>query len=377
VTRLRVGVIGCGRIAQIMHLPYLRQLSELYEVSALCDASRTVLHAVGEAYGVARRFLDYRELLETELDAVLILTPGSHAPPALAALQAGLHVFVEKPMCFTLREADEMIAAAASGRTLMVGYMKRYDPGYRYAQAALSELGELRYIQINTLHPVEEPFQEIQPLALGDDIPPQAVAAMNAEKSRLAVEAIGPVADSLQAVYTDVVLGSLVHDVNALRGLVGEPQVVEFTSIWPPGERLPIITTMLRHRESLRSVFTWAYLPDYHDYFEEIALMGAAGRIRIQFPSPYLRNFPTPVVVERMEGGATAKRRVVASYAEAFREELVHFHTCATRGQTPLTDARDARRDIEILQQVVGACSPAGLGGEAKAGRVRQPAAGA
>ncbi|MGH2626791.1 MAG: Gfo/Idh/MocA family protein [Anaerolineales bacterium] len=369
MARLRVGVIGCGAIAQIMHLPHLRQLGELFEIHSLCDASVRVLNAVGEAYGVDRRYTAYEDLLSQGLDAVLVLTSGSHAAAALAALRAGAHVLVEKPMCFTLREADEMIAAAGrSRRTLMVGYMKRYDPGYRYAQAALPQLGEVKYIQINTLHPVETPFLEIHGLVRDGDIPEAAWAQMAADKRRLAEEALGPVSETVQCIYTDVMLGSLVHDVNALRGLVGEPEAVEFTGVWPEGERLPVITTVLRHGHALRTVYTWAYLPDLHDYFEEIALMGDGGRIRIQFPSPYLRHFPTPVVVESMEGGAAVKRHATASYAESFKEELLHFHACATGGKAPLTDGVDARRDIEVLQQVVAAWKPAGLGGEA-AGR--------
>jgi len=368
MARLRVGVIGCGTIAQIMHLPYLRQLNDLYEISALCDVSPQVLEAMGEYYGVERRYTDYRELLMLDLDAVLLLIPGSHAPEALAALRSGKHVLVEKPMCFTLAEADQLIEAAeSSGRTLMVGYMKRYDPGYRHAQASLPKLGEVRYIQINTLHPAEAPYLNVHRLVRGGDVPAETLKRMASEKDRLASEAIGPVSPTVKQIYTDVLLGSLVHDINALRGLVGEPQAVEYTAIWPAEEVLPVIATVLRLRDQLRAAFIWAYLPDYQDYFEEIALMSPAGRIRIQFPSPYLRHFPTPVIVEEMREGAPVTQRFTASYAEAFKEELLHFHGCVTTGKRPLTDARDARKDIAILQQILAAANPPGLGGEAKA----------
>ena len=365
--RLRVGVIGCGTIAQIMHLPYLRQLSDLYEISALCDVSPQVLDAMGEYYGVERRYTDYHELLMLDLDAVLLLTSGSHAPPALAALKSGKHVLVEKPLCFTLAEADQLIEAAeASRRTLMVGYMKRYDPGYRHARSLLPSLGELRYIQINVLHPAEAPYLNVHRLVRTGDVPAETLERLATEKDRLATEAIGPVSQTMKQIYTDVLLGSLVHDINALRGLVGEPQAVEYTAIWPADEALPVIATILRVRDQLRAAFVWAYLPDYQDYFEEIALMGASGRIRIQFPSPYLRHFPTPLVIEGMQDGAAVKQHATVSYAEAFKEELLHFHRCVMSGERPLTDANEARKDIEILQQILAALNPPGLGGEAK-----------
>jgi len=365
---MRVGVIGCGAIAQMMHLPYLRQLSDRYQIAALCDLSPGLVEAMGEYYHVARRYTDYHDLIAAEVEAVIILTGGSHAPPALAALRAGKHVLVEKPMCFTLREADEMIAAAeASGRTLMVAYMKRYDPGYRYAQQALPALGDLRYIQINTLHPSEDDYQGVHRIVRTNDLPRETLERLAAETRALVVEAIGQTPPVVGSIYTDVILGSLVHDVNALRGLVGDPEAVAFTDIWPSGEKLPCVTTILRHASGLRTVCTWAYLHDLRNYFEEIALMSAKGRMRLQFPSPYLRHFPTPVVVEQMEDGAAFEKRVTVSYAEAFKEELIHFHECVTQGRKPLTDAYDARRDIEILQQVVAAFNPPGLGGEAAA----------
>jgi predicted dehydrogenase len=159
--RLRVGVIGCGMIAQVMHLPYLQSLPEEFEIAAICDLSPGLLKHIGDQYGIARerRFTDYRALVGSDVDAVFVLVNGSHAPQALAAAAAGKHVFMEKPLCFTLREADELAAAVRrSGVTLMVGYMKRFDPGYRYGRQLVQAMDDIRYIQINTLHPSEDQY---------------------------------------------------------------------------------------------------------------------------------------------------------------------------------------------------------------------------
>ncbi len=127
----------CGAIAQIQHLPHLKALRDDFEITALSDISGKLLAAIGSEFGVPRdrQYLDYRELVESELDAVIVCSSGSHAGPSIAAARAGKHVLVEKPMCTTVREAQEMVAAAdATGVVLMVAYMKQYEPAYKYAR---------------------------------------------------------------------------------------------------------------------------------------------------------------------------------------------------------------------------------------------------
>jgi predicted dehydrogenase len=94
---LRVGIIGYGEIAQIMHLPYLAEL---------CDLSPTVVNATGERYGVHNRYSDYHDLVaQSDLDIIAILTLD-HFDVARAAIDAGKHVFVEKPLCFSVLFSD-------------------------------------------------------------------------------------------------------------------------------------------------------------------------------------------------------------------------------------------------------------------------------
>src|SRR5579871_2734057 len=99
--RVRVGVVGCGLIAQVMHLNYLRELSDRFELAAICDVAPEARDACAREYHIASTFSDWRELVKQPLDAVLVLTSGSHAPIAVAAAQAGKHVLVEKPMCLS------------------------------------------------------------------------------------------------------------------------------------------------------------------------------------------------------------------------------------------------------------------------------------
>src|SRR4029077_7075893 len=122
-----------------------------------CDVSDTVREACARDYGVQHTCADWRDLIAMDVDAVLVLTSGSHAPIAIAAADAGKHVLVEKPMCFSVAEGQAMIAAAERAKvTLMGAYNKRYDPAYRRLQDEAKILRDLRLVRVTTL---ESPFQ--------------------------------------------------------------------------------------------------------------------------------------------------------------------------------------------------------------------------
>jgi predicted dehydrogenase len=114
--RIRVGIVGCGEVAQIMHWPSLYQLADHYEVTSLCDISSKVLEQLGKNWNVENLTTDHRKLVtHHDVDAVLVANPNAfHAEVTLDAIAAGKHVLVEKPMCITRREADRIIAAQRS-----------------------------------------------------------------------------------------------------------------------------------------------------------------------------------------------------------------------------------------------------------------------
>src|SRR5215216_874703 len=120
---LRFGVIGCGGIAQMMHIPHLIEHDE-FKLVALADPNEATLNAVGDRYGITERYTDYRDLLaRDDIDAVGIYHGGSHRDTVIAALDANKHVFVEKPLAWNLRETEEVAARAAqSDRIVQLGY---------------------------------------------------------------------------------------------------------------------------------------------------------------------------------------------------------------------------------------------------------------
>ena len=350
MSRIRVGVIGCGIIAQIMHLVHLKELPELFEMEALSDVSAGTLKYAGDYCGVCKRFTDYRDLLKEPLDAVMVLTTQSHGKIIVDALKAGKHVLTEKPMCFTLREADEILAAQkASGTICMVAYMKRYDPGFCYAQRLIRKMKDLQTIHITVLQPSIPSQIGHHDIRRFQDVPVDVQATLQAEQDALVREAIGDFTPLERRVFAYNLLSTLVHDINVLRTLSGDPEEVLFADVWHEGLGM---VTCLGYASGVRAILSVQYLPDLAHFEQTVAYYGKADRVRIIFPSPFFRNVPTPVVVEGMEDGKPFEKRVIASMKEAFKEELLHFAECVQRDKTPITTPEEAKGDVALLHRI-------------------------
>ncbi|WLD94569.1 Gfo/Idh/MocA family protein [Alkalihalobacillus sp. AL-G] len=142
MSKLRIGIIGCGSIAQHRHLVEYNAHPDV-EIVAVCDIVEERVQEIAETYD-ARAFTDYEELLKTDLDAVSICLPNHlHAPVSIHALNAGCHVLCEKPMATSKGEAEAMIEAAeANDKKLMIGHNQRFVPSHQKAKA-LIESGEI------------------------------------------------------------------------------------------------------------------------------------------------------------------------------------------------------------------------------------------
>jgi len=146
VERLRIGVIGLGWFGEI-HCETIVGVPNL-ELAALCTRTPERLAALGAKFGVSKTYRDYHDLLaDPEIDAVSIVTMwDQHTEPAIAALQAGKHVFLEKPMASTVADCRAILAAAAQAKgILLVGHICRFNPRYRMAKQAIArgEIGQI------------------------------------------------------------------------------------------------------------------------------------------------------------------------------------------------------------------------------------------
>lgn len=153
----KVGIIGCGGIANNKHLPALTALDYI-EVVAFCDIDEDKAKEAAETFGTehAKIYTDYTELLKDKsLIAVHVCTPNkSHSEISIAAMKAGKHVLCEKPMAKTYEEAKAMVdTAKETGMVLTIGYQNRYRQDSIYLNKACrrGDLGEVYYAKAHAI----------------------------------------------------------------------------------------------------------------------------------------------------------------------------------------------------------------------------------
>lgn len=352
-TRLRVGIVGTGLVAQVMHLPHLQSLPNLYEIVALCDLSARTAQTLARRYGVPHAFTDIGDMLDTvELDAALILTPY-HYPQVMAALSAGVHVFVEKPMCVNVEEATDMVEEARrNGLIGQLGYHKPYDPGYETGAAMVQAMSAVRMATMYVAHGPNEPFLEHYEILRCDDADSDRVAATGRAMRKAQQQAIGEQPEHVARAYGGL-LGSGCHQLSIMRGCLGRVEDVLSTEIWNGGRS---ISSTLKFERGVRCVFTAVFMPDIRLFDETFTACNDGSSTAIRFPSPFLKHAPTMVVHRGMEDGRYVEREITTDYREAFRNELIHFHRSVTTDTQPRTPLEHGAEDAATMIAIVRSC---------------------
>lgn len=309
-----VAFLGAGR----MGLTHLRNLAGIPGVSVrvVADTSLEAARRGAELARAERAGDDVAEAIRAEdVDAVLICTPTStHAELIEAAVRAGKPVWSEKPVALTLDETRRVVATVeASGQPVMIGFMRRFDPGYAAAKRAI-DAGEIGRV---------ERFR-----AVSCDFTPPPLAFVKTSGG----------------LFVDM----LVHDFDLARYLVGE---VEEVSAWggvliEPGFAeagdVDTAVAMLRFASGALGVLegsrrtTWGY-----DIRTEIA--GSQARLVVEASQK------TPLLTSRGLGYAGDHYRSFPDrFDAAYRAELEYFFACLRDGTTPLPGVRDALESLRV-----------------------------
>lgn len=335
---LRIGLIGAGYMMQTVHLPSLRAIGAAEPV-AIADLDTALATRVAGAFGIPRVYGSAEELVagEDRLDAVVVVTNKvHHASASLPALERGVSVLIEKPLEASLEAARRMVETAErTGATLMVGYMKRFDPAFQELERRLANgsLGEPRYVRLHDFGGNwTAGAPQVGAFGLEDG------GSQPGPNRRPAPAPNDPAAAAFNE-WIEV----WIHDVNMARALLGEPRSVRLATAGLP--RLALVE--FERAPALLEVGNIGYPGAPWD--ELVTIHGAAASAELRFPAPLLFRKETELVVRSGAGEA----RPALPDREAFTEELIHFLRCVERGQQPLTPGRDALRDLELCAAIV------------------------
>ncbi len=345
-----VGVIGCGEIAQLMHLPILQELTAL-KIAAICDLSQTVLDTLGTQYGVAARYRDYRDLLnDPTVDAVVICT-YDHGPVVSAAIAAGKHIIVEKPLTFTAEEARPLVAAAeASGLVAIVGYMKLYDPGYRIGLEQLARIGRPKMIHMHDFAGRFDRYQQLYTQVRGKDVDTALIAKTQSDVASDVRRFLGEDHAAYHDLYmTLLMLGS--HDLAVLRGAFGVAEAVDYVQAVGPTH----IMAVLGFPDRVPALLEVAFGAQYEWWDEWMTVHGEAHEMRIEFQNPYVRNAAATVRLREASGENSSERILPGTPDTAFRKQWQHFVACIHDTASPITPLQGGLDDLELAEKIIKA----------------------
>lgn len=300
--KIRHGVIGLGWFGE-KHCEALAGLPNV-ELYALCTRNAARLAEVGKTFGVSRLYSNYDDMLaDRDLDSVSVVTMwDQHAAPTLAALAAGKHVFLEKPMASTMADCDAIVSAARSAKgSFMVGHICRFNP--RYA-AAKQEIAAGKIGKIVSLY-----ARRNLPAAVGAQVLPK----------------IGPI------------IGDGVHDTDLMLWYTGAKVVSAYAQTHSVrGLKNPDLGwTMYRFDSGAIGVLedNWC-LPDTTPFQidERMEINGTEGSIHIHDTHP---NFSICDKTGWHSPDTTYWPSIHGVRAGALREELAYFISCLVEGRRP------------------------------------------
>lgn len=349
---LRVGIVGCGEIAQVAHLPLLTEMPN-YKVTALCDLSEKVLKHLSSTYGIQNLHTDYRELVQRDDVDIVLVTTHDHAPIAIAAMNAGKHVFNEKPMCFNLEEADQVIDAEKRNHVkFMVGYMKRYDPAFQYALPIIKAMDDVHLVRIHDYAGDYTINNEIYDEVKNDDLPESVLKQLQDTPAEKMLQAIGSDRKGLLTAYSTL-LYLLSHDSILLQETFGKPTEIGYAEVYNDN-----ILAVLKCDNNIHCVMEGGLLLARRDWDETFEVFSDKKRLSVEFPFPYIKNAQTLVHINEQDDRdikANVDKTIYASYDEAFKREWRHFYECIIEDKTPITNSEKGRNDVELSINIIKA----------------------
>ncbi|QHW35268.1 Gfo/Idh/MocA family oxidoreductase [Paenibacillus rhizovicinus] len=355
---VKIGLIGLGEAAQVIHLPVLQAMGDAFEITAVCDISPSLVQAIGDQYRVPGRYASAEDLLDDEeVEAVLVLNSDEyHADCIVEALKRDKHVFVEKPMCLTKADAKRIIEAknASSGK-VMVGYMRRYAEAFVQGVEEVKKLGRINYARVRDIIGQNSYFIKQSANVLRfTDIPAELAEDRRLRAQALAKEALGERAERFNNTYR--LMGGLSsHDLSAMREILGMPARVLAASRWKDGQ---FMSAMFQYDEGFNVLFETGC--DHQGRFDAtIEVMGETGTVRVDYDTAYIRHLPTVLTITETTGDRYQETVIRPTFTDSYTIELRHFHEVIVNDAPIKTTPEDAAQDLELFEMLIEAMDEA------------------
>ncbi|KAJ5678999.1 myo-inositol 2-dehydrogenase [Penicillium macrosclerotiorum] len=357
---LRLGIIGAGEVFQVCHGPCLLLLSHLFKIESICDLSaKTVDHCATKFFIPHKTTLPQEVIDNPNVEVVFILTSDeSHAPLAIASLNAGKHVFVEKPVSLSLPSIQSIIDAeqnAPAGARVFVGYMRRYAPSFLEAfKREIATIPRIQYARVRDFSGPNAQFvnQSGTFQVKNSDYPSEATEERSSRLEKLFAEAFPNQEITDEKRKFCRFLGSLgSHDISLMREVLGFPEEVAGVSA-----NDPFYSAILNFRNKDGSTFSTTYesgIDEVPVFDAHMAVYGSRKRVTIKYDSPYVKGLPIYVEVEEPnEHGEIQRRTVLSSYEDAYTAELQELYQALVHGKAIKSTVQDAKKDLEIYDMM-------------------------
>jgi predicted dehydrogenase len=335
---LRVGVLGAGQIAQAAHFESCVKARNA-ELFAICDVADDLRERMAVAHGAKKTFADYDAMLaDPEVEAVIIATADAfHVDASVRALEAGKHILCEKPMATSVEDAVRLRdAAAASGKVVHVGHMKRYDGGIEAAKDFIDgEMGQLLSLKAWYCDSTHR-------YAMTDAVQPAIVASKAARRP-----AGDPKADRQR--YLMLAHGS--HLVDLARFLAGDIATIEARFREAYGARCWFIDVGFASGAIGHLDLTVAVRMDWHEGF---VVLGERGAVIAKTYNPWYYKSSD---VEIFHEADATYRRPLAADGHFYRRQVEGFADAvltgkAVRGATAEDGLASVKAMVAIAQSV-------------------------
>ncbi|MEV5027415.1 Gfo/Idh/MocA family protein [Paenibacillus sp. LPE1-1-1.1] len=352
---LNVGIIGLGEVAQVLHLPVLESLPQLYRISALCDISPKLVAYMGEKYRVDSLYTDASGLVkQADLDVVFVLNSDEyHAECAIAAADNKKHVLIEKPMSLTEAEADAIIEAQKRNNVkMMVGYMRRYASSFVEAVKEIGGFDKIQYARVRDIIGPNSYFvKPTSHVVFFDDIPEELKKDKQDRAERLVKEATGIDASSPYFSFYRLLCGLSSHDLSAMREAIGMPKGVVGAKLTNNGS--PFLSVIFDYDQF--SVTFETGIDGQGRFDAHVEVYSTNKSVRVQYDTPYIRHLPTKLYVNETVGENYTESVIRPTLTDPYTLELKNLYDVITQDLTPKTTPEDYKKDLAVFKMIIDA----------------------